>query len=115
MKKRTVGIAVYPVHIPANGKVTVGVWIARRISSALRTQLMSLDKTAGWGHIGVRTNSRGTTLRYMGTAASRETEKHLTPRQIAERLAKAVKTVLGTKPALRPLRNIWQVEHALKF
>jgi len=113
MKRRTDGVVVYSARIPSSGKMSIGAWIGHPISSERRAQLMQLNETAGLGHVGVRTNSRRTTVKYIGPAASAETEKHRTPRQIAVRLARAVHVVLGTKPTLRPLKNAWLVERAL--
>ncbi len=108
-----VGIAVYPAHIPRDGKVHVGVWVCHPIPGEQRTRLMSLNETAGFGHVRVCSRAKRTTVMYIGPVAKMETETHRTPHQIAKRLARAVREVVGIKTEIRRLRNTALVSKAL--
>ena len=103
------GVAMYPAGVPKKVRPIVGVWIAAPISSAQRQQLMDeLNRTCAPGHVGVRVDTDGTIVSFVGKLPEK-----CTPRKMATLLAKAVAKVTGFQTILRQLRTYAQVSRAL--
>ena len=102
------GVAVYPAHTPKNLRPLVGVWISAPVSDAQRQRLMDLNALCAPGHIGVRSNTDGTVVSFVGKLPTT-----LTPRKMALKIASTVAQVTGVQSVLRQLRDYAQVSRAL--